>query len=139
MYNNADNQQDEDKIKEMVKEKILSGNVPVKNDKPVDASKVNVQGESSTSANVTAKAPKNLKLAANMYTVCYCAFMRKNKDKFKLKQNDQMDIFYRAFFLFVIQMTFVVCLLMFDSFDLTYKNDTAINFCLFFTVLILHW
>lgn len=140
MYNNADNQQDEAKINEAVEQKILSGNYPVKNDKPVDASKVNVQGVSpSTSDNVTAKAPKNMKLAANMYTVCYCAFMKKNKDKYKLKQNDQMDIFYRAFFLFVVQMTFVVCLLMFDTFDLTYKNDTAVNFCLFFTVLILHW
>lgn len=26
-----------------------------------------------------------------------------------------------------------------DTFDLTFKNDLAVNLCLFFTVLILHW
>jgi len=93
----------------------------------------------STSDMAAGKAPKEMKLAANMYTVCYCSFMKKNKEKYKLKQNDQMDIFYRAIFMFTIQMTFIVCLLVFDTFDLTYKNDTAVNFCLFFTVLILHW
>jgi len=80
-----------------------------------------------------------MKLAANMYTICYCAFMKKNKEKYRLKQNDQIDIFYRALFLFVVQMTFIFSLLCLDSFDLTFKNNAAVNLCLFFTVLILHW
>lgn len=136
MYNDADNQQDEDKIRLALDQKILTEGLPMRAPK----SSVN-QTSPSTSDNApnSAKSAKEMKLAANMYTVCYCAFMKKNKEKFKLKQNDQMDIFYRAFFMFVIQMTFIVCLLVFDSFDLTYKNDTAVNFCLFFTVLILHW
>lgn len=50
-----------------------------------------------------------------------------------------MDIFYRALFLFVVQMMFIFTVLMQDTFDLTFKNDLAVNLCLFFTVLILHW
>jgi hypothetical protein len=42
-------------------------------------------------------------------------------------------------FLFVVQMTFITTILGFETFDTAYKNDTAVNFCLFFTVLILHW
>lgn len=85
------------------------------------------------------KPPKELKLAANMYTVAYCAFMKKNKEKFRLKANDQIDIYYRALFMFMIQMTFIFTILFFEKFDITYKNSTPINLCLFFTVLILHW
>jgi hypothetical protein len=33
-------------------------------------------------------AAKELKLSANMYTVSYCAFMKKNKDKYRLKTED---------------------------------------------------
>lgn len=39
-------------------------------------------------------------------------------------------------------MTFIASLLLFNSFDVSYKggkNGVAINLCLFFTVLILHW
>jgi hypothetical protein len=112
-----------------------------KNDKPVEApAKTSVnQVSPSTSDNVQVKTPKSMKLSANMYTICYCAFMKSVKKEYRQKQNDQMDVFYRALFMFVIQMTFIISLLVFDTFDLTYKNDTAVNFCLFFTVLILHW
>ena len=47
-------------------------------------------------------AAKELKLSANMYTVSYCAFMKKNKEKFRLKSEDQNDIFYRALFMLMI-------------------------------------
>jgi hypothetical protein len=80
-----------------------------------------------------------MKVSANMYTICYFSFLKLNKEKFKLKVNDQMDIFYRAMFLFVIQMTFIGTILTMDKFDLTFKNNLAVNLCLFFTVLILHW
>jgi hypothetical protein len=85
------------------------------------------------------KLPKEMKIAANMYTVCFCAFMKKNKEKFRLKKNDQIDIFYRALFLFVVQMTFIISLLFFETWNLKYKDSAAINLSLFFTVLILHW
>jgi len=93
----------------------------------------------SSDVDLAAKAPKSMKISANMYTICYFSFMKANKEKFKLKTNDQMDIFYRALFLFVVQMMFIFTVLYMDTFDLTFKNDLAVNLCLFFTVLILHW
>lgn len=36
-------------------------------------------------------------------------------------------------------MTFIFSLLFLDTFDVSYKDSTAVNLCLFFTVLILHW
>ena len=36
-------------------------------------------------------------------------------------------------------MTFVFVIMFFESFNVTYKNSTPLNLCLFFTVLILHW
>lgn len=98
------------------------------------------EGDSAGAAEEANKKPaKELKLTANMYTVAYCAFMKKNKEKFRLKVNDQIDIYYRAIFMFMIQMTFIFTVLFFEKFDITYKNSTPLNFCLFFTVLILHW
>lgn len=97
-------------------------------------------GEEPGSAGSANKKPaKELKLTANMYTVSYCAFMKKNKEKYRLKANDQIDIYYRAIFMFMIQMTFIFTVLFFEKFDITYKNSTPVNLCLFFTVLILHW
>lgn len=94
----------------------------------------------SKSADEGAKKPtKELKLTANMYTVAYSAFMKKNKEKFRLTVNDQMDIYYRAIFMCMIQLTFIFTVLFFEDFDISYKNNTPLNLCLFFTVLILHW
>lgn len=92
------------------------------------------------SDNEGAKKPvKELKIGANIYTVSYHAFMIKNKKKYRLTVNDQMDIFYRAIFMCMIQMTFIFTVLFNEKFDISYKNNTPLNFCLFFTVLILHW
>ena len=80
-----------------------------------------------------------MKISANMYTIAYFSFMKVKKEKFKLKSGDQADIFYRAVFLFFIQMVFIVLILQTQTFDLTYHNDLAVNLCMFFTVLLLHW
>ncbi len=80
-----------------------------------------------------------MKLTANIYTVSYFAFMKKNKDKYKLKTNEQIEIFYIAIFVFILQSTFIATHLTFEKFDLTYTNNAALNLCLFFTTLILHW
>lgn len=44
-----------------------------------------------------------------------------------------------AMFVFLVQMYFILYVLNLQTFNTAYKNDTAVNFCLFFTVLILHW
>lgn len=93
----------------------------------------------SFSPDTTAVAPKGLKLTANMYTISYSSFMRSNKDKYRLRQEDQVDLLYRALFMAVIQMTFLWTVLNLEVWDTEYKDDTILNLCLFFTVLILHW
>lgn len=124
---------DEDKLKYKVETMILTGESA---SKPLLAKGIN---GNTSSDNEVQKEPKTMKVTANMYTICYYSFMKANKEKFKLKVNDQMDIFYRALFLFVVQMTFILTIFGLDSFDLSYKNDLGVNMCLFFTVLILHW
>ena len=97
-----------------------------------------VNGSSPTASEIKNE-EKSFKLSANMYTISYSAFMRSNKEKYRLKTNDQIDIFYRALFMFMIQVTFIYTILFFESFSTSYKNDPILNSCLFFTVLILHW
>lgn len=84
---------------------------------------------------------KELKLTANIYTISYCAFLKKNKTKYRLKASDQTDVFYRALFMFMIQATFMLNILIFENLWGQYKyNDTVLNnFCLLFSILLLHW
>ena len=132
---NPDNAElDEDKLMYKVDTMILTGDDALKQ-KLVSVNK----DRSSSDIDNDQKPSKTMKVSANMYTICYFGFMKANKEKFKLKENDQVDIWYRAIFLFVIQMTFLVTIFNLDSFDLTFKNDLAVNLCLFFTVMLLHW
>lgn len=39
----------------------------------------------------------------------------------------------------IIQMTFLYTVLNLEAWNTEYKDDTILNLCLFFTVLILHW
>jgi hypothetical protein len=85
------------------------------------------------------KPKKDLKLASNIYSIAYCTFMKSNKDKFRLKSSDQVDVFYKAMFMFMIQATFIINVLMFDKFDFGFNDDVLLNFCQLFAVLMLHW
>ena len=82
---------------------------------------------------------KNLKLASNIYTVSYCCFLKSNRTKLRLKTSDQVDVFYRALFMFTIQGSFMVNIVMHEKFDFGFQNDVLINFCMLFSVLLLHW
>jgi len=121
--------------KDAAKKAIQDGNTGLMSPSLNDAKP---DGEGSP-ADAGKKPAKELKLTANIYTVAYCAFMKKNKEKYRLKSNDQMDIFFRAIFMLMIQLTFICTVLFFEQFKIGYKNNTPLNFCLFFTVLILHW
>lgn len=41
--------------------------------------------------------------------------------------------------MFMIQVTFIGTILFYETFNISFKNSTPLNFCLLFTVLILHW
>jgi len=85
---------------------------------------------------------KIMKLTANMYTISYTAFMKANKEKYRMKQADQVEIFFKALFMFIVQCTFALTVLLYEKFNFGYKdnkNSTPVYFCLFFVSLILHW
>lgn len=83
---------------------------------------------------------KTFKLTANIYTIAFTAFLVKNKEQFRMKSDDQMDLLYRALFMAAIQLTFLYMILVYEDFGAyEYKDDTLINLCLFFTMLLLHW
>lgn len=50
-----------------------------------------------------------------------------------------MDTFYRALFMFTMQATFMVNIVIHDKFNFGFQNDVLINFCMLFSVLLLHW
>jgi hypothetical protein len=81
-----------------------------------NSQKTQVNQSSSDGKKDDEREAKNLKLTANLYTVSFNAFMKSNKEKYKLKQSDQIDVFYRAIFMFIIQVTFVVSILLFETF-----------------------
>jgi hypothetical protein len=62
-----------------------------------------------------------MKITANIYTISYCAFMVQNKKKHRLKENDQVDILYRALFTFIVQLTFIITILFFEKFNFEFK------------------
>lgn len=39
----------------------------------------------------------------------------------------------------IIQVMFIALVASHDTFTVSFKNDTIVNFCSFFTLLLLHW
>jgi len=59
--------------------------------------------------------PKDLKLTATYYTSTYYALMKKNKKDLKMKESDQVDLFYRSCFLYCIQIMFNMVLFIYSG------------------------
>jgi hypothetical protein len=85
--------------KDAAKKAIQDGNTGLMSPSLNDAKP---DGEPGSSGDAGKKPAKELKLTANIYTVAYCAFMKKNKEKYRLKSNDQIDIFFRAIFMLMV-------------------------------------
>lgn len=83
-------------------------------------------------------AKKVLKLSASYYTATFYALMKTQKQKFKLKDNEQIDLLYRATFLYAMQIIFCAILYFYSGITVTYIRNTDVNVALFFTVLLLH-
>ena len=81
---------------------------------------------------------KEIKLTASLYTSAFCALMKSNKLKYKLKENDQVDLVFRSCFTFGVQILFSVVLAVFSSFKATLNKPAEVTVSLFFTVLLLH-
>lgn len=80
-----------------------------------------------------------IKLNPSYYTATFCGLMKKTKVSLKLREDEQVDFFYRSCFLYIVQVIFNIVLFMYSGLSLTtYIRDPIINLALFFTVLLLH-
>jgi len=64
--------------------------------------------------------------------------MKVNKPKYELLDENQIDLFKRACFIYGIQVLFNFVLFMYSGVKFNFIRNTQINFALFFTVLLLH-
>ena len=49
---------------------------------------------------------KSHKLSANFFTATYCSLMKSNKTKFKMKEADQIELFWKTCFIYTVQVSF---------------------------------
>ena len=64
--------------------------------------------------------------------------MKKNKKKHNMTESDQFDIFWKAMFVFSIQMFFCFCVLTYGKIKFALYNNVALQFTLIFTTMLLH-
>lgn len=64
--------------------------------------------------------------------------MKSNKPKYKLLEENQVDLYKRACFIYGIQILFNFVLYKYSGIKFNFIRSTEINFALFFTVLLLH-
>lgn len=64
--------------------------------------------------------------------------MKDNKKALKMKESDQVDMFYRSCFLFTVQIMFNMVLFIYSGMKFNFLRDTRVCVTLFFTVLMLH-
>lgn len=82
---------------------------------------------------------KELKLNGTIYTCAYVSFIRSNKKQYRLAQEDQFDILWKALFMLAFQVFFIHALVSYARVTMTLHNTTALQLCLFFTTLLLHF
>lgn len=81
----SDPEQDEAQLKRQIE---IQNVQQLQQNAPMSPSVNQEEGSGQNSGELGKKQAKELKLTANIYTVSYCAFMKKNKEKYRLKNND---------------------------------------------------
>ena len=84
------------------------------------------------------KKSKTIAIAPTYYSCTYFALMKTNKQKYKLKEADQAEMFYHTGILVAIQLLFLGVLYYTALPKFKYIRDTKVNFVLFFSVFLMH-
>ena len=84
------------------------------------------------------KQKKVMAVDSTIYTATYFGLMKVNKKKFRLTQADQFELLYKTMLIIAIQFFFIMCILFLGKVSFKMKNNVALQFCLFFTTLLLH-
>ena len=79
------------------------------------------------------------KLATTYFTATYGSLMKTNKSKFKMRESDQVEMFWKSCFIYVIQLLFSYVILAYGGFKASVERPPELHFTMFFTVLILHF
>ncbi len=67
-----------------------------------------------------------MKIGANIYSCAYFALLKDNKKKYKMTQQDQFDVIYKASMIFAIQMFFCHCLYFLSGVKTEFFNNTPL-------------
>jgi len=78
-------------------------------------------------------------VGSTYFTAAYFSLMKTNKEKFKMKECEQVDLFFRSCFIFAIQIIFVTVIWVYALSGVTVEISANLNITFFFTVLILHF
>jgi len=65
--------------------------------------------------------------------------MKTNKLKFKMKESDQVELIWKSWFIYTIQILFSYVIYAYAGFKTTVERSPELHITLFFTVLILHF
>lgn len=82
---------------------------------------------------------KVLKLNASFFTATYFSLMKTNKAKFKMKESDQVELFWKSCFIYTIQIMFSYVIWVYAGLKPSVERPPELHITLFFTVLILHF
>lgn len=80
-----------------------------------------------------------MKLSASFFTATYFSLMKTNKAKFKMKETDQVELFWKCCFIFAIQIMFSYVIWTYAGLKPMIERPPELHITLFFTVLILHF
>jgi len=69
---------------------------------------------------------KDMKIGANIYSCAYFSLIKDNKKKYKMTQQDQFDVIYKATMIFAIQMFFCHCLYFLSGVKTEFFNNTPL-------------
>lgn len=81
---------------------------------------------------------KIMTIDSTIYTATYVALMKSNKKSYRLTQSDQFELLYKTMLIMAIQFFFIYCVIYLGKLSFTLYNNVALQFCLFFTTLLLH-
>lgn len=82
---------------------------------------------------------KTLKLSATFFTATYFSLMKSNKAKFKMRESDQVELFWKCCFIYTIQIMFTYVIYAYANLKPTVERAPELHITLFFTVLMLHF
>ena len=80
-----------------------------------------------------------MKLSASFFTATYFSLMKSNKAKFKMKESDLVELFWKSCFIYTVQIVFSYVIWTYAGFKTTVERPPELHITLFFSVLILHF